>query len=60
MVYAMLNIQLLKDYCNANWISNTKNSKSTSGYVFTLGGVFVSWKLLNKHVLLGLQRNQRS
>ena len=28
----------------ANWISDTKDTKSTSGYVFTLGGATVSWK----------------
>ena len=27
-----------------NWISDTKDSKSTSGYLFTLGGGAVSWK----------------
>ncbi|KAF5947104.1 hypothetical protein HYC85_017332 [Camellia sinensis] len=31
-------------YCDANWISDTRDSKSTSGYVFTLGGAAVSWK----------------
>ena len=31
-------------YCDANWISDTKDSKSTSGYVFSLGGAAVSWK----------------
>ena len=31
-------------YCDANWISDTKDSKSTSGYVFTLGGAAISWK----------------
>ena len=28
---------------DANWISNTMDTKSTSGYVFTIAGV-VSWK----------------
>ena len=27
-----------------NWKSDTKDSKSTSGYLFTLGGGAVSWK----------------
>ena len=31
-------------YCDANWISDSKDSKSTSGYVFTIGGAAVSWK----------------
>ena len=33
---------VLEGYCDANWISDTKDSKSTSGYVFTLGGAVVS------------------
>ncbi|KAK6151167.1 hypothetical protein DH2020_016099 [Rehmannia glutinosa] len=35
---------VLKGYSDANWISNSKDSKSTSGYVFTIGGGTVSWK----------------
>ena len=35
---------VLEGYSDANWISNTKDSKSTSGYLFTLGGGAVSWK----------------
>ncbi|KAL6982051.1 hypothetical protein U1Q18_052698 [Sarracenia purpurea var. burkii] len=35
---------VLEGYCDANWISDTKDSKSTSGYVFLLGGAAVSWK----------------
>ena len=35
---------VLEGYSDANWISNMKDIKSTSGYVFTLGGVVVSWK----------------
>ena len=35
---------VLEGYCDANWILATKDSKSTSGYVFTLGGAAVSWK----------------
>ncbi|KAB2634313.1 DNA polymerase zeta catalytic subunit-like [Pyrus ussuriensis x Pyrus communis] len=31
-------------YSDVNWISGSTDSKSTSGYVFTLGGVAVSWK----------------
>ncbi|GJV13707.1 ATP phosphoribosyltransferase 1, chloroplastic [Tanacetum coccineum] len=31
-------------FCDANWISNHNEGKSTSGYVFTLGGAAVSWK----------------
>ena len=35
---------VLEGYCDANWISDTKDSKFTSGYLFTLGGGAVSWK----------------
>ena len=35
---------VLEGYSDANWISNMKDTKSTSGYVFTLGGATVSWK----------------
>ena len=35
---------ILEGYCDANWITGTKDTKSTSGYVFTLGGAAVSWK----------------
>ena len=35
---------VLEGYYDANWIIGTKDIKSTSGYVFTLGGAAVSWK----------------
>ena len=35
---------ILEGYSDANWISNVKDLKSQSGYVFTLGGATVSWK----------------
>ena len=35
---------ILERYSDANWISDTNDTKSTSGYVFTLGGAAVSWK----------------
>ncbi|KAL6315888.1 hypothetical protein AAG906_013232 [Vitis piasezkii] len=35
---------VLKGFNAANWISNLDEMKSTSGYVFTLGGSAVSWK----------------
>ncbi|KAL0298447.1 UNVERIFIED_CONTAM: Retrovirus-related Pol polyprotein from transposon TNT 1-94 [Sesamum radiatum] len=31
-------------YSDANWISDSKDTKSTSGYVFTIGSGVVSWK----------------
>ena len=35
---------VLEGYNNANWVSNSDEIKSTSGYVFTLGGGVVAWK----------------
>ena len=35
---------VLEGFCDTNWISNNTDSKSTSGYVFTLGSAAVSWK----------------
>ena len=39
---------VLEGYCDANWISDTKDSKSTSGYLFTLDGGAVFWKSSKK------------
>ncbi|KAK4286227.1 hypothetical protein QN277_002813 [Acacia crassicarpa] len=35
---------VLEGYCDANWITSSNDTRSTSGYVFTLGGGAVSWK----------------
>ncbi|GKA52314.1 retrovirus-related pol polyprotein from transposon TNT 1-94, partial [Tanacetum coccineum] len=35
----------------ANWISDIKDSRSTSGYVFTLGGAAISWKSSKQTVI---------
>ena len=35
---------VLEGYSDANWISNSYEIKSTSGFVFTLGGGVVAWK----------------
>ncbi|KAL0282476.1 UNVERIFIED_CONTAM: Retrovirus-related Pol polyprotein from transposon TNT 1-94, partial [Sesamum angustifolium] len=35
---------VLEGYSDANWISDSKDTKPTSGYVFTIGGGAVSWK----------------
>ncbi|XP_062075992.1 secreted RxLR effector protein 161-like [Humulus lupulus] len=43
---------VLEGYCDANWISDMKDSKSTSGYVFTLGGAAVSWKSSKQTVIV--------
>ena len=37
-------LAVLEGYCDVNWISDTKDLKSTSNYLFTLGGGAVSWK----------------
>ena len=43
---------VLEGYSDANWISNVKDSKSKSGYVFTLGGATVSWKSSKQTVIV--------
>ena len=35
---------VLEGFSDANWISNSDEMKSTSGYVFILSGSAVSWK----------------
>ncbi|XP_047328573.1 secreted RxLR effector protein 161-like [Impatiens glandulifera] len=35
---------VIEGYTDADWISDMKDSKSTSGYVFILGGAAISWK----------------
>ncbi|XP_071933953.1 secreted RxLR effector protein 161-like [Coffea arabica] len=35
---------VLEGYSDTNWISDSNDTKSTSGYVFTLGGGAVAWK----------------
>ena len=42
---------VFEGYNNANWISNVKDSKSYSGYEFTLGGAVVSWKSSKQTVI---------
>ncbi|XP_070007609.1 secreted RxLR effector protein 161-like [Nicotiana sylvestris] len=36
---------VIEGYSDANWITGSTETKSTSGYVFTIGGGAVSWKL---------------
>lgn len=38
-------------YIDANYIFDTRNYKSTSGYVFTFGGAAVSWNSSNQTLL---------
>jgi hypothetical protein len=35
---------VLEGYSDVNWIFDTNDTKSTSGYVFTLGSAAVFWK----------------
>ena len=42
---------MIEGYTDANWISDTKNSNCTSGYVFTLAGAAVSWKSSKQTVI---------
>ncbi|XP_047314621.1 secreted RxLR effector protein 161-like [Impatiens glandulifera] len=35
---------VIEGYTDDNWISDMKDSKSKSGYIFTLGGAAISWK----------------
>ena len=37
-------LAVLEGNNDANWISNVKDSKSQSGYVFTFGRATISWK----------------
>ena len=39
---------VLEGFSDANWISNSNEMKSTSGYVFIIGGSAVSWKSAKK------------
>ncbi|GJR87328.1 retrovirus-related pol polyprotein from transposon TNT 1-94 [Tanacetum coccineum] len=41
----------IEGYSDANWISDIKDSRSTSGYVFTLGGSAISWKSSKQTVI---------
>ena len=43
---------VLEGYSDANWISNVKDSKYHSGYMFTLGGGVVSWKSSKQTVIV--------
>jgi hypothetical protein len=42
---------VIEGYTDANWISDIKDSKSTSGYVFTLAGAAISWKSSKQTVI---------
>ena len=35
---------VIEGFSDVNWIYDSLESKSTSGYIFTLGGTTISWK----------------
>ena len=35
---------VVEGYSDANWITGSIETKSTSGYIFTIGGGTISWK----------------
>jgi hypothetical protein len=42
---------VLERYSDSNWISDADEIKATSGYVFTIGGVVVSWRSRKQTIL---------
>ena len=48
---------VLEGYSDANWISDSDESKSTSGYVFNFGGGTVTWKSAKQTVLTKSSRD---
>nr|XP_033516590.1 secreted RxLR effector protein 161-like [Nicotiana tomentosiformis] len=42
---------ILEGYSDASWISDSYETKSTSGYVFTLGGGAISWKSAKQTII---------
>ena len=42
---------VLEGYSDANWISDSDETKSTSGYVFTLGGGAITWRSVRQSII---------
>ena len=42
---------VLEGYSDANWISDSDETKSTNGYVFTLGGGAVIWRSARQTII---------
>lgn len=42
---------VIEGYSDANWVTDSDNVKSTSGFVFLLGGAAVSWKSCKQTVI---------
>ena len=49
---------VLEGYSDANWISDSDEIKSISGYVFTLGGGVVAWKSSKQNLITLLPWSQ--
>lgn len=44
-------LTILEGHSDANWIPNSYETKSTSGYVFTLGGSVVNWRSAKQTII---------
>jgi transposase InsO family protein len=42
-LYGMIGIPSLKGYMDADWAADLNNRRSTTGYVFLMGGAAISW-----------------
>jgi len=42
---------VIEGYNDANWIFDSDETKSTSGYVFTLGGGVVTWRSTRQTII---------
>ena len=42
---------VLEGYSDANWVSDSLDIKSTSGYVFLLGGSTISWQSTKQTII---------
>ncbi|XP_071933569.1 uncharacterized protein [Coffea arabica] len=51
IAYAWIFPTVLEGYSDANWISDSNDTKSTSGYVFTLGGGAIAWKSARQTII---------
>ena len=44
-------LAVVEGFSDVNWIYDSDETKSTSGYVFTLGGVAFSWKSTKQSII---------
>jgi len=51
-VYYIGYTTVLERYNDVNWISNTKDLRSISGYVFILAGAAVLWKYYKQRCIV--------